>query len=230
MEIIIKEDPSDVINGLIPFQIRAIISQTIVDAYKWIDLILNNTLAFKSKRSKHIFIPEAKNLAVEFFMIQATKSGKLPFEYRYAFNSNLTHSYLELYNDNILIHLNQVNSKNKCAKKAYCRDRHIKPVDSYINIGPDSEAFLSEKEQELYFQVNHGYQSSSPNFITLGIPNKLGKFSTAIQLLDEFAVIEGHYPKSKIEIVSELSFREFEEFVENQTSEETQGARSNGSK
>lgn len=168
---------------------------------------------FHTQRGKKLATPEIKNLAVEFFAIQSVKNGELPFKHRTGYNSNRSHSFLELYNSDSLFHFNQVKSKTMCARKAECRDRHIKPLESYINIDEQNNSYIDFDNQR-YFQINHGYQSSSPSFITLGIPNKEGVLKGSIFLLEEYRVIEGFYPKSKIESLDDFSFEEFQRYAE----------------
>ncbi|MGN7359490.1 hypothetical protein ACTHPF_20385 [Paenibacillus sp. SAF-054] len=213
MEIIINPEPRQLIDTYLPASVRARMSQAIMDAYKWSDLLLNNTAIFKSLRGKKRLLPEIKNVAVEFFMIQAVKNGELPLSYRIKFNSNRSHPFLELYNADLLLHFNQVKSKDQCARKAFCRDRLIKPIQSYIDVDNTSEASISYDSQK-YFQMNHGYQSSNPNFINLGIPNTSGIFEASVQLLEEYRVIEGFYPKSQIETIDDFTFEEFQRYAE----------------
>jgi len=212
MNFIIKDDPRAIIDLHIPFTERSKMLQIIVDAYKWSDMLLNNTEAFKIKRSKNLLAPELKNIAVEFFFMQAMLNNNLPFEYRYATNSNRSHSYIEIYNQNILIHINQVARKEACGRKAYCRDRFINDPESYFVI--DKEELTINHGPQHYFQLNHGYQSSSPAFISLGIPNNKGKFSAYVPLMEEVRAINGNYPKSELQHVEEFSFEEFQRFAE----------------
>ncbi|AQT85446.1 hypothetical protein ERICIV_00574 [Paenibacillus larvae subsp. larvae] len=48
----------------------------------------------------------------------------------------------------------------------------------------------------------------------LGIPNSEGTLSGYIRLLDEFTVIDGIYPKSKIQNVDKISFEDFQRYAE----------------
>lgn len=176
-------------------------------------MLMENNIVLQTQRGKKHAFPEIKNLAIEFFMMQAVKNGELPFKHRTGYNSNRSHSFLELFNDDSLFHFNQVRSKSMCARKAECRDRHIRPLSSYINIDEQNNANI-ECDNQRYFQLNHGYQSSNPSFITLGIPNRKGVLEGTIFLLEEYRVVEGFYPKSKIESLDDFSFEEFQRFAE----------------
>ncbi|MDK8182135.1 hypothetical protein [Paenibacillus sp. UMB4589-SE434] len=213
MEIVIAQDPREIIKSHISFSARSKLSNLVIDAYKWSELLINNTAAFKTLRGQKRLLPEIKNVAVEFFIIQAVKNKELPFLCRSAYNSNRSHTYLELYNEDTLIHFNQVSSKNKCGRKAVCRDRVTKPLESYIDYSDNINPTISVDSKN-YFQVNHGYQTSTPSFITLGIPNGEGILNGSIPLLQEFVVVEGFYPKSKIQTVDEISFEDFQRYAE----------------
>ncbi|MEK5036344.1 hypothetical protein MKY96_33480 [Paenibacillus sp. FSL R7-0302] len=212
MFFVINPDPREVIEEYIPLNVRALLAKEITDAYQWSELIFNNTAAFKSLRGRYKLLPEIKNLAVEFLMMQASKSGKLPLKYRTGYNSNHSHSFTELYDDNVLLHFNQVKSKNKCGRKAYCRDRLVKPVQSYFDI--EDNSLVVEENVQKYFQVNHGYQSETPLFISLGIPNSMGILEGRISLLDEITVIEGARPVSQVKEIDDFDFEDFQRFAE----------------
>ncbi|WP_243555775.1 hypothetical protein [Priestia megaterium] len=210
MQFEIVNEPRIAIEEQIPSNIRSKFVPIIVDAYQWVYILTNNTDMLKGIRARKKTIPELKNVAVEYFVLQAVKNGSLPYNYRMASNRNNSHTYLELYSENTLIHFNQVRNKSSCANRAYCRDRHIKPAYSYMNF----EKNIIEFDEQRYFQINHGYQSTEPSFVTLGVPNEGGKLSAYINLFDEFTSIEGHYPKSKIEEVDDISFEDFQRFAE----------------
>ncbi|MBA9086550.1 hypothetical protein FHR92_003028 [Fontibacillus solani] len=213
MEVVINPEPRAIIDSHIPMPVRARVCQAIVDAYKWSEILLNNTSIFKSVRGKKRLLPEIKNVAVEFFVVQAIKNGEIPLEYRIKFNSNFSHPFLELYNSEVLIHFNQVKTKNQCGRKAFCRDRLIKPIQSYIEVDNDLETHISYDTQK-YFQMNHGYQTTIPSFVNLGIPNDQGVLEASVQLLEEYRVIEGYYPESQIETIDEFTFEEFQRYAE----------------
>lgn len=218
VKIEVEDAPREIINQCIPLEVRKKLTKLIMDAYQWSDLLIKNTSVFKSARGIKRLLPEIKNVAVEFFVMQAAKNKELPFSYRIGYNSNHSHPFIELFNDSTLIHFNQVRTKRSGGRKAFCRDRHLKPITSYIDF---EDGNTIKYEDQRYFQVNHGYQTETPAFITLGIPNIEGKFESSIYLLEEFSVFEGYYPKSKIENVDELSFEDFQRFAEGEEGNES---------
>ncbi|GEM01927.1 hypothetical protein SAMN05421839_1184 [Halolactibacillus halophilus] len=208
---VIKDEPRTLINGYIDFSTRKKLGQLVTDAYKWSSLLQENTLQLKTIRGKKRLLPEIKNVSIEFFLIQAMKNNELPFKYRFANNVRGSHPYLELYNDDTIIHVNQVSRKNMCARKAICRDVLFKPIQSYIEFEELDEISYHEKR---YFQLNHGYQTSTPEFVTLGIPNNSYKFDASIPILEEYTAIEGHLPKSKIEKIDGDFLDAFQRYAE----------------
>lgn len=218
MKIEIVNDPREIINECISLEVRKKFTKLIMDAYQWSNLLIKNTSVFKSTRGIKRLLPEIKNVAVEFFVMQAVRNKEVPFSYRIGYNSNRSHPFIELFNDSTLVHFNQVRNKNSGGRRAFCRDRHLKPITSYIDF---EDGNTIKYEDQLYFQVNHGYQTETPGFITLGIPNLKGKFETSIYLLEEFSVFEGYYPKSKIEDVDEISFEDFQRFAEGEETNES---------
>ncbi|MCQ2009283.1 MAG: hypothetical protein ABF629_15210 [Sporolactobacillus sp.] len=212
----ILDGPIETINKAVPLEIRRELARIVIDAYKWSDILIKNTAVFQSLRGRKRLLPEIKNVAVEFVAMQAVKNNRLPFQYRMASTSNHSHFYLELFDGNTLIHFNQVAQRNNCARKAFCRDRLIKPLSSYMDF--DSGSIECDNKQ--YFQVNHGYQSVAPLFVTLGIPEKSGKLGPKIYLLDEYSASTGKYPKSKIETVKDFSYEDFQRYAEGEEGNE----------
>lgn len=131
-----------------------------------------------------------------------------------SFTSNRSASLIELYTGDVLLHVNQVSSQTKIARPAFCRDQHIKPFHAYIDLWNETDYKDVVDTKPKYFQLNHGYQSLEPNFISLGIPGTNNKWVDQIPLLEEFTVLEGRYPKSKPEAIQDFSLEEFQQFAE----------------
>lgn len=214
MDIIIPEkNAREVIEENFSREVRMKIPQIIYNAYNWSYRVIQNTALLNWERGKTL-APHIKNIAVEFFLVQEIKNGNLPFRWRVSHNSNKSATLIELYDDQILLHINQVATKNKVARRAFCRDQYIQKFQSYIDFDDLKEPSNTIKDKPKYFQLNHGYQSMEPLFISLGIPNKHQKWEDNIQLLDEFSVFEGKYPKSKPEDIKDFSLEEFQLFTE----------------
>ena len=80
---------------------------------------------------------------------------------------------------------------------------------------------MNKKPQ--YFQLNHGYQSIEPLFISLGIPGDNRKWIDNIQLLNELVSIEGRLPKSKVENIEGFSLEDFQQFADEVDSNDIKG-------
>ncbi|MDZ5782088.1 hypothetical protein [Marinococcus luteus] len=193
--IILKDEPRKKIDKQIPLEVRRYLGELTIEAYRTSKLLMENTPALQFPRARKLLLPELKNIMLEFMIIQAVKNNKLPFNYRINFNSNHSHPYLELYNDDILIHFNQVRTKSSCARKAIFRDKILSSVQTEFVFDEEvsSDDLFSDKT---YYQFNHGYQTETPQFITLGIPNNMYEFEVSVPILEEYAAIEGRYPTS----------------------------------
>ncbi|PLR83891.1 hypothetical protein CVD25_22720 [Bacillus canaveralius] len=223
MSINIQEKSArEVIETCFPREVRMKIPGIINNAYMWSYRITQNTGLFNWERGKTL-IPNIKNIAVEFFLVQEIKNGNLPLKWRVGYTSNKSASLIELYTDELLLHVNQVNSKNNIGRPAFCRDQYIKHFQSYIDFDEHGLSFDEIRDKPQYFQLNHGYQSQEPLFISLGIPGENEKWIGEIQLLEEFTLIDGKYPKSKPEDIKEFSLEEFQQFAEEVGKNEREG-------
>jgi hypothetical protein len=216
MSYIINDEPRELVNKHIPFQLRKKFADLVTDGYKWSTILQENTPHFRTPRGKKRLLPEIKNVSTEFFFWQAIKNNEIPFECKFATNDKRSHNYLEIYNDDVLIHINQVQTKRSCGRKAFCRDRFLKPIYSYMAFDElEENSHYQHDDDRLYFQINHGYQTSTPQFITIGIPNKSSKFDAYVPVLEEYNAIEGNLPKSKIEKIDADFFNDaFQRFAE----------------
>ncbi|MED3310336.1 hypothetical protein P4436_05865 [Bacillus thuringiensis] len=209
-----EQDPREIIENYFPRIIRTRIPQVINNAYGWCYTHAENTPAFDWKRGNSL-VPNMKNIVVEFFIREEIKKGNLPFNWRVSYNRNKSASLIEVYNDDIVLHINQVARKSAIARPAYCRDQYVKSVQCYWDWGNelDAEEPRIIEKNKLYFQLNHGYQSQSPLFVSLGIPGRNKKWVEAIQLLDEFVTIQGVHPKSTVEEIKEFSLEDLQQFT-----------------
>ncbi|MFD2442531.1 hypothetical protein ACFSO7_00730 [Bacillus sp. CGMCC 1.16607] len=214
MHIIVPDKTArEVIEEAFPIEVRIKLPQIILDAYKWSFRIVENTSLLNWIRGRTL-TPNIKNIAVEFFLVQEIKNGNLPLNWRVSYTSNKSASLIELYSDEILLHINQVGSHRKIARAAFCRDQYIQPFQSYIDFDGNSQYLSTVENKQKYFQLNHGYQSHEPLFVSLGIPGANRKWIDNIQLLKEFAVYKGRYPKSKLENINDFSLEDFQQFAE----------------
>ncbi len=223
MNIVIqKEDAREVIEKHFGVEIRRKLPKIIYDAYFWSHRIIENTSMLNWIRGKSL-LPNIKNIAVEFFIVQEIKNGNLPFQWRVNYTTNKSASFIEIFNDSILLHVNQVANKKKIARPAFCRDQYIQSFQSYIEFQPEISTFDQVNKKPQYFQLNHGYQSIEPLFISLGIPGDNRKWIDNIQLLNELVSIEGRLPKSKVENIEGFSLEDFQQFADEVDSNDIKG-------
>ncbi len=222
MNIIVPDkDAREVIEHAFPIELRMKFPQIILNAYMWSYRIVKNTPLLNWERGRTL-TPNIKNIAVEFFLVQEIKKGNLPLKWRVSYTSNKSASLIDLFTDDFLLHINQVAKPTKIARAAFCRDQHIQPFQSYIDFDDNYEYINTVEKKQKYFQLNHGYQSQEPLFVNLGIPGANRKWIDNIQLLKEFAVYDGRYPKSKLEDIKEFSLEDFQLFAEEVENNEQQ--------
>lgn len=214
MSIVIPEKSArEVIEDAFPKEVRMKLPNIIADAYKWSYRLVENTAILSWVRGKTL-TPHIKNIAVEFFLVQEIKNGNLPLNWRVNYTSNKSASFIEFYSSYVLLHVNQVSGKGRIARDAFCRDQYIQPFQSYIEFDEENQYTGTVEDQLKYFQLNHGYQSTEPSFISLGIPGINKKWVDNIQLLEEYVVYNGKYPKSKPENIEDISLEDFQQFAE----------------
>lgn len=214
MKIVVAEEvPRKVIEENFEFEIRMKFPKIINDAYFWAHRLIENTATLNWIRGNSL-LPNIKNIAVEYFLVQEIKNGKLPLQWRINYTSNRSASFIEIFNDSLLLHVNQVQNKKCIGRPAFCRDQHLEHFQTYFNIEPEKNVVNFVKDKQRYFQLNHGYQSREPLFINLGIPGSNRKWIDNINILEEFASIEGRFPKSKPENIEELNLEEFQRYAE----------------
>ena len=96
MNIVIqKEDAREVIEKHFGVEIRRKLPKIIYDAYFWSHRIIENTSMLNWIRGKSL-LPNIKNIAVEFFIVQEIKNGNLPFQWRVNYTTNKSASFIEI--------------------------------------------------------------------------------------------------------------------------------------
>lgn len=75
-------------------------------------------------------------------------------------------------NHQIELTINQVKTRDSIARNCENRDNRVSSFLSYLRLD-DFEGDSLVNTQPGYFQMTHGYQTEIPNFVVLGIPNKI---------------------------------------------------------
>lgn len=205
------------IKELFNVRVRSLLNTAVGKGYELANNTKENTnyLNHAKTRGKDI-LPHLKNYSVEFAIIKYIENGLLPYDFDIKYNSNKSARYFVLFDSNRKFELcvNQVNEKNKIGRPAYYRNQRIESFNSYFILSENNETEIITKKP-IYFELNHGYQSTSPNFVVLGIPGKHGKWLDKVDISREI----NHIPlsggiKTTVEEVKDFNFEELQEYIE----------------
>lgn len=183
-----KDSKSSIMTNFTP-KMRSSLVQAIKNAYKWVSIWEKdpNNKVLTTYRSKYIR-GNAIMTAVDYYIIEEIKLGNLNLNYNFEYTKNKSYPFLVLSNDEKTFKLtvNQVASIKSLPSFAVNREERI---NSYY-----SNLFLSEEdiEKELtaeIFQLTHGYQTSEPGFIILGIPDQNRSWFDFVNILQEPLIV-----------------------------------------
>lgn len=166
--LIAKAVASDEFEKVFDRERQILINQCVNTAY---DMVTKYSLQapewITSGRGKRI-IPELKNSAVEFCIIQACKRNILPFEVSFENNARKTGKYLKLKYKEASLTVNQTRSVKVSSRDAKFRKELLRTFTTCLNLFNIDENMIPSK---YYFEINHGYQSKTPIFTVAGIPD-----------------------------------------------------------
>ncbi|MCM3651345.1 hypothetical protein [Metabacillus litoralis] len=198
-------------------RVRSLLNTAVGKGYELAIQTKENTnyLNYNKGRGNDI-LPHLKNYSVEFSIIKYIENGLLPYDFEIKYNSKRTARYFVLFDAHRKIELcvNQVNRKEKIGRPAYYRKQRIESFNSYFTFSEnDNTKVITDKP--IYFELNHGYQSITPDFVVLGIPSKQGKWLDKVEISREI----NHIPlnggiKTTIEEVKDFNFEELQEYIE----------------
>lgn len=175
-------------------------------------------LALDKLRNKNV-IPEIKNLAIDYFLLQACIHGMLPFEANYQANSNNSGHNLRMTTTDGkgILTVNQVTKINNSSRDAVYRKNMEHDLVSELNLWGNN---LSTKDDssviKYYFELTHGHQSLQPKFVVLGMPNDEGGWIVKENLGSPFVNYPDVKPEEIYTAMNELSAfnkSDFEEFL-----------------
>jgi len=182
------------------------------------DTTIGKFLALDKYRNKNV-IPEIKNLAIDYFLIQACIHGMLPFEANYQVNSNNTGHNLRMTTTDGkgILTVNQVTKINNSSRDAVYRKNMEHDLVSKLNLwGNDLSTKDDSSVIKYYFELTHGHQSLQPKFVALGMPNDKGGWIVKENLGSPFVNYTDVKPEEIYTAMNELSAfdkSDFEEFL-----------------
>lgn len=112
-----------------------------------------------------------KQIAVEVEICRMIESGALPFDYFFKSNQKGNHKYL-IVTDHKSFHMtvNQCSNSKRPARKAQYREQENSNFQTRLIL--DKDDIIDDSSNDEYVELNHGYQSKTPMFVNLGIPQK----------------------------------------------------------
>ncbi|MDW7614888.1 hypothetical protein SC499_09125 [Peribacillus simplex] len=219
MDFVIQDQNAgeNMIKDLFGTRIRSLLNSAVIKGYELAHSTKDNTsyLSYSKSRGKDI-LPYLKNYAVEFAIIKYIESGLLPFDFEIKYNRTRSSRFFILFDTSRKMELcvNQVSQKKKIGRPAYYRNQRIESFNSYFILSDISNGEIVN-DKPVYFELNHGYQSTTPNFVILGIPGKDGKWIDKLEISNEINLVSDTGTiKTKIEEVEEFNFEELQKYIE----------------
>lgn len=215
----IIQDPNageKMIKGLFNPRVRSLMNNAVNKGYELALSTKENTNYLNDSKSRgRDILPYLKNYSVEFTLIKYIEEGLLPYDFEIKYNRNNSARYLILFDAKRQFELcvNQVSDHNKIGRPAFYRNQRIESFNSYFTFSEDETEIITDKP--IYFELNHGYQSASPNFVVLGIPGRNGKWIDNVELSKEinYTPINSGI-KTNVAEVKDFSFEELQEYIE----------------
>lgn len=218
MEIIIKDANSGekMIKDIFKQRSRVNFNLAVEKGYELAKHTKENTNFINFSRSRGSdLMSHLKNYAVEYSIIKYIESGLLPYEFQIKYNRNRSARYFVLFDSERRIELcvNQVKNKECIGRKAFYRNKRIENFNSYIKFD-DIESPEIVNDRPVYFELNHGYQTSTPHFVVLGIPGQDGKWINKLEISSEITLVEDtNTIKTKSEEI-DFNFDQLQEYIE----------------
>ena len=209
-----QEFAPKILDGYFSNRTKIILNKIIFKGYyevnkieKQSDTTIGKFLALDKYRNKNV-IPEIKNLAIDYFLIQACTHGMLPFEANYQVNSNNTGHNLRMTTTDGkgILTVNQVTKINNSSRDAVYRKNMEHDLVSKLNLwGNDLSTKDDSSVIKYYFELTHGHQSLQPKFVVLGMPNDEGGWIVKENLGSPFVNYPDVKPEEIYTAMNELS-------------------------
>jgi hypothetical protein len=214
-KVVVPPSAMDFIKHEIPYSLRSNLVPLIQNGYT----LVNESIANSSFLNWEIGLDHLgylKPIAIEFLIKNSIDNGKLKLNYKIASNSISSHRHLELFTQNSIITISQVQTANSIARHAYFRKKLQRANQLYFDFDEiHKKEFI--KDQPLHLLITHGYQGITPNFINLGLPSSDGKWIDRINLLAEPRLVNNEdTPTEEIKEDKLVSFKKYVQGVHSQ--------------
>ncbi|WP_143451610.1 hypothetical protein [Levilactobacillus brevis] len=216
-----KKSPQQYLDERISFANRALIGSAISVAYQNVVEYMHKSPDFLKTQHAQKLLPEIKNMAVEYTLIQACNNGIIPLTWSVEQNTNRSGCFVELKSDDngCVFTINQTKSRGTKSRKAKLREDLDDVFQSkLILFSSDAEAVNNSiiNERPLYFEINHGYQSTEPLFAVVGRPNLDAGWEMQYSLLNQVQLLskgESNDIKTAAHDLEDFSNSDFEEYA-----------------
>ncbi|MBN7275557.1 hypothetical protein GNF18_10430 [Ligilactobacillus pobuzihii] len=208
-----KEDPNKIVRSFFSEKEKMLINGAVKLGYSKADDKLKST-PWLTQDDKDISA-RLKTRAVWFYMYSLASKGKIGCDFTIEYNSDHTTRFLlgRSEDKKSCFTVNQTSSNTRSSRYAKYRAERHKNFESYFDLWDEGDLIT---EAPLYFELNHGYQGTSPNFVIFGIPDNNQRWYASEQLLTFGSMqmeLDTKPFKTKAEDVPDFSESEFENFM-----------------
>ncbi len=202
-----SNSPELLLNNLLNDNNKLTISREIHVAYKIVDDFCTNYCKIGDKL-KDQYRVKALNCMVEHRLIEAANNHSLESFYWNEEPNSIRNCYhLKLKNPNAILTVSQVRDKNGFPRNAKYRTMHRYSYQLKLEGIDDGSG-----EQLPYIIITHGYKSSTPQFIRVGVPESLPLKAWAYQI--DISNVSVNDDVSIIEEKDSVMLRNLEKIVE----------------
>ncbi|KRK34366.1 hypothetical protein FC07_GL000573 [Loigolactobacillus bifermentans DSM 20003] len=177
-------------------------------------------LFLKMERASKL-IPEIKNMAVEYALMQACNKQLIPLKWSLEQTNNIALKYLKLksLDGKCIFTVNQTSCAGKRSRHAKFREELDLPFQSSLNLFPndDTHQFIVEPDFAYYCEINHGYRSETPLFAVVGKPAAQNGWLGQLSLLGQIQLLpksEADDTRTAAEDLRNFNLSDFQDFME----------------
>lgn len=209
-----KQNPEEFLKEVYDKETRVYLNSTVKLGYQLaIDTLRKDESWLNKLRGKEI-LPKLKTYGVEYMMVQYIENGLLPLNYsiEYTARKNNTFTLFKDEESKTNLIVNQAVSSIRPSRYAKYRANRYNNFETYFDLIKNE--FIDQKP--VYVELNHGYQTDKPAFVTLGAPKNSKLWYASIPVDQEFELLT----KNKKAFIttekemSEFNFNDFKKHVE----------------
>ncbi len=212
LEILVPVSTMSVIQQEVPYELRSKFVPIVERGYKIARAALNG-IPFLDWEIGRFHEGYLRPIAIQYLFQREISLGRLEVKCSIESNSKKTAKYLQLHTDSAIITISQVQSLGAIARHAYYRKK-MQEANQYRFDFFDENSRGLIQNQPHYLLLTHGYGSSTPDFINLGMPNGYRWIEEPINLLKEPRLVVNDEKQEAEEVIKPELLVEFREFVQ----------------